>query len=375
MSESELQERTEEATPKRREESARKGQIPRSRDLGAFVILGVGFAYLAVFGEGLADDFVEMIGRYLQDMQDVSVRNGGIEIALGTALWDCVVVVTPLLVVLSVVAVFASISVGGWNLTGEALAWKWDRLSLAKGLGRIVSLRSMLEMAKAVGKVLVVGAVGTVSFVLVGDDLATLGRVPVDVGVVRGLEIVLGVSIVLLGPLALIAIVDVPMQIYQNLRQMRMTRQEIKEEMKNTEGRPEVRGRIRRLQQELATRRMMESVKDADVVVNNPTHFSVAIKYDEETMRAPVVVAIGKDLMAHRIRLVASDSDVMQVQWPMLARALYGNVSLGEEIPVTLYVAVAKVLTYVFSIRTGSLEGTEKTHWTNEDIPAGMVNG
>lgn len=373
MSESSYQERTEEATPRKREESARKGQVPRSRDLGAFLVMTAGILYLFMFGGGLVEDLLEVVRGYLEDIRYVGSRGGGVKEVLGSMMEDCARLIAPLLVVLVVVAGISSVLIGGWNFTFEALGWKFDRLSIYKGLARIVSMRALLEMAKAIMKVVVVGFVGVVAFSFVRDELVLLGMAPLEVGVSRGLSIVLGVSIILLGPLALIAIVDVPMQIFQHHRQLRMTKQEIREEMKGTEGRPEVKGRIRRLQQELATRRMMDAVRDSDVVVNNPTHYSVAVKYDEDKMRAPIVVATGKDLVAHRIRATAVDAGVPQVEWPLLARTLHSNVKLGEEVPVNLYIAVAKVLSYVFALRSGTSRGGNVGSWSDGDITEASV--
>jgi flagellar biosynthetic protein FlhB len=215
----------------------------------------------------------------------------------------------------------------------------------------MVSLRAWVELGKALGKFAIVGTAGALVLWLNTDRLLGLTDEPVTAAIVHAMHIAGQALIALTAAMVVIAAIDVPFQIWQHQRDMRMTREEVKREFKESEGSPEVKGRIRALQREMAERRMMDDVPKADVIVVNPTHYAVALRYDDKTMRAPQVVAKGVDLIALRIREVASEHKVPIFEAPPLARALHRSVQIGDEIPTGLYVAVARVLTYIFQLR------------------------
>jgi flagellar biosynthesis protein FlhB len=272
--------------------------------------------------------------------------------SLSAACMSALTAILPVFGTLIVMVLVASVALGGWNFSTRALAPDFSRLSPLSGLQRLFGLRGVSELAKALLKCFVVGAVcaGIVSWIF-GDVLA-LGRMAPRTAVSHGAGLLGWAFVWLCSSLALVAVVDVPLQLFQFKRALRMTRQELRDESKELDGRPETKQRIRQMQQTLARRRMMHKVPTADVVIVNPTHFAVALKYDPKKMRAPVVLAKGVDLVAQNIRRIAEEHRVPVFEAPRLARALYRSTDLNKEIPNGLYVAVAQVLSYIFRVRT-----------------------
>jgi flagellar biosynthesis protein FlhB len=257
-----------------------------------------------------------------------------------------------LLAALMVLVLLAGIALGGWNFSPRAFAPDLARMNPQEGLRRVFGLEGFTEAAKALLKSVVVGAVcvGVASHLL--TDVLHLGDATAVAAIARAGRLLGWALLWLSAALAPIAIVDVPLQLFQFRRSLRMTRQELRDEAKETEGRPETRQRIRQIQQQVARRRMMQKVPTADVVIVNPTHFSVALKYDPQRMRAPRVVAKGVDHVALAIRRIAEEHRVPVFEAPKLARALHRSTDLDREIPPGLYVAVAQVLSYIFRLRT-----------------------
>ncbi len=258
----------------------------------------------------------------------------------------------PVFGALIVLILLASVLLGGWNFSLEAMVPDFTRLSPLSGFKRLFGLRGASELGKALLKCAVVGGVcaGIVSWIF-GDVLALAHMQPRD-AIGRGAGLVSWAFVWLCASLALVAIVDVPLQLFQFKQALRMTRQELRDEAKESDGRPETKQRIRQMQQTLARRRMMHKVPTADVVIVNPTHFAVALKYDPMKMRAPRVLAKGVDMVAQNIRRIAEEHRVPVFESPKLARALYRSTDLNKEIPAGLYVAVAQVLSYIFRVRT-----------------------
>jgi flagellar biosynthetic protein FlhB len=260
--------------------------------------------------------------------------------------------VLPVFGALVIMVLLASVALGGWNFTTQALVPDFSRLSPFSGMKRLFGLQGISELGKALLKCVVVGAVCALIVTWIFGDVLALGKMAPHTAISRGAGL-LGWSFVwLCASLALVAIVDVPLQIFQFKRALRMTRQELRDESKELDGRPEIKQRIRQMQQALARRRMMHKVPTADVVIVNPTHFAVALKYDPKKMRAPIVLAKGVDLVAQNIRRLAEEHRVPVFEAPKLARALYRSTDLDKEIPNGLYVAVAQVLSYIFRVRT-----------------------
>jgi flagellar biosynthesis protein FlhB len=253
--------------------------------------------------------------------------------------------------------VMAPPAIGGWTFSGEALIPDFGRLNPASGLGRVFSVRGLIELSKALARFLVVATVAVAVLWRQFHSFNQLVTEPTGTAVAHAMALAGTALIALGGALAAIAMVDVPLAVWQFNKQMRMSRQEIREEHKETEGSPEIKGRVRRVQQAMARKRMMQQVPKASVVITNPTHFAVALQYDESRMRAPIVVAKGQDLIAVRIREIAAEHKVPLVEAPPLARALHATCELGDEIPARLYAAVAKILVYVFQLRTAWRRG------------------
>jgi flagellar biosynthetic protein FlhB len=257
-------------------------------------------------------------------------------------------------------AVLGSIALGGWSFSTQALTPNFGRLNPIAGLGRIASVTGLVELLKALAKFAVVAIVAGMLLYKFGGDLLALGSLTLDAAIARSAWLV-GVCLAgLAGSLVLVAAADVPFQFWHHRRQLRMTKQEAKDELKETEGRPEVRSRIRSLQRELSNRRMMADVPKADVVAMNPTHYAVALRYDAKNMKAPRVVAKGADLIAFQIRRIAEAHNVPIFEHPQFARALYHTSEIGKEISPKLYVAVAQVLTYIYQLTGRVTPGRNK---------------
>ncbi len=351
------QERTEQATPRRLQQARERGQVPRSRELNTMGVLLFGAGGLLLMGPGMLDSLMDLM-RWGFTLGPERARDSAmLALMLEEALLGGIMIIAPFLLLVLVAAVVAPMGLGGWSFALSALAVKWDKLDPIKGFQRIFGARGLMELAKALAKFLLVAGISALLIWSQLDELVALGRQPLSVSLSAAARLVAYSFLALCAALVLIAAVDVPFQLWQHARQLRMTRQEVKEEYKEMEGKPEVRSRIRNLQREIAQRRMMAEVPKADVIVTNPTHYAVALRYDPEAMAAPKLVAKGADLMALRIRQVGSRHGVPQVSAPPLARAVYYATRLDQEIPAGLYVAVAQVLAYVYQLRRYRAEG------------------
>jgi flagellar biosynthetic protein FlhB len=306
---------------------------------------------LKTIGDTAGMKLGEMMKTGLSVTRERAFDPGAMTSAFGDLAMMALYAVAPLMLLTLVAAIGAPLALGGWSFSTQALAPDFSRLNPVSGVARMVSLRSWVELGKSLGKFAIVGGAGALVLWMNMNELMGLGREPIQTAIAHAMSITGQSLIALTCALVVIAGIDVPFQLWQYHREMRMTREEIRQEHRESEGSPEVRGRIRALQREMAERRMMEDVPGADVIVVNPTHFAVALRYDEKNMRAPRVVAKGVDLMAARIREVASEHKVPIFEAPPLARALHRTTEIGDEIPAGLYVAVAQVLTYIFQLR------------------------
>ncbi len=351
------QEKTEQPTAKRLDDAKKKGQIARSKELNtmAITLLG-GIALVSMsshLGSGLWDLMTSNFTIPRQDMYDPTA----LITRLASSMEDVLFMLMPFFLVVMILAVASSVALGGVAISGESMTPKLSKLNPLKGLKRVFSLKGLLELLKALAKFLLVGSATGLMLWTTLDNI--LGLSQMDLGkAVTEMGSLIGWSFIMIAStLILIAMIDVPFQLWEHKRQLKMTRQEVREEMKDTEGRPEVRGRIRNLQREIAQRRMMEEIPQADVIVTNPTHYAIALRYDQENMQAPEVVAKGKGLVAANIRRVGMEHNVQLVESPMLARAIYFSTEIGEAIPAGLYLAVAKILAYVFQLRIYRTDG------------------
>jgi len=350
-------ERTERPTPKRLEEARKKGQVPRSTDLNAAAVVLIAGAGLHFVGRGLGDGLHELMRKGLALSRDQAMDASGAVSMFSDSALAALIACAPVMGFTLVAALLAPLSIGGWNLTFSVLAPDFSRLSPLKGFGRMFSMRGAVELIKAFAKFALLALVAVIFLWMNTDELLGLGAEPTAQAIGHAITLCGHAFLALAGALALIAAIDVPWQLFQHMKQLRMTKQEVREEHKEMEGSPEIKGRIRQMQQEVASRRMMQQVPKADVVVTNPTHFAVALKYDETRMRAPIVVAKGADAVAAKIREIATEHQVPIFEAPPLARALFRNVDLEREVPASLYVAVAQVLTYIYQLRAAKRAG------------------
>jgi flagellar biosynthetic protein FlhB len=345
-------ERTEEPSQRRLDQARERGQVPRSRELTNFATMIGGSAALVAVGGALAGCLLNIMRNSLGFDPRALSDPGSMMTAFGDAVSSAMVAVLPIFGVLIGAVILAAVVLGGWNFSPAAMTPNFARMSPLAGLQRLFGLHGVIELGKALLKCLLIGAVcaGIVSYMFA--DVMSLGHMPSRAAITRGAHLIGWAFVWLSSSLALIALIDVPLQLFQFKRSLRMTRQELRDEAKESDGRPETKSRIRQMQQQIARRRMMHKVPTADVVIVNPTHFAVALKYDQKNMRAPRVLAKGQDLVAANIRRIAEEHRVPVFESPKLARALYKSTDLDREIPAGLYVAVAQVLSYIFRIRT-----------------------
>ncbi len=353
------EERTEKPTPKRLKEAREKGQVPRSRELTTLLMLLASAGTLLLVGDGMIGRLA-LLMRQGFSLERATLMDERLVPALFAHLMGHgILLMAPLLAVLTVVAFLAPLSLGGWTFSAKAVAFKLEKLDPVKGLGRIFSSKGLMELGKTLAKfALVVAASGAVFWSHL-DQLLLLDREPLRQALAHAGTLCLWTFLLISAVLLLVAAVDVPFQLWQHNKQLKMTLKEVRDEQKETEGSPEVRGRIRSIQREMARKRMMDAVPTADVVVTNPTHYAVALKYDRDGDAAPKVVAKGADLVAQQIRSIAQAAGVAVVSAPPLARALHALVEIDQEIPAELYLAVAHVLAYVYQLDAARRSGAK----------------
>ena len=362
--------RTEQPTPKRLEQARERGQVPRSSDLGAAAVLLAGAGGLQLLGGWCGGQLNALMRSSLTVSRERALDEGAALGAFGAALAHALLACAPFFAVTVLAAIAAPLALGGRGFHPQALVPDFSRLSPGAGFARMFSLSGGVELAKAFAKFLLLALIAAaVLWHQSGPILSLSGEAPTT-AIVHAASITGSALLILSSGMVLIAAVDVPWQLWRYLQQLRMTREEVREEMKDSEGSPEIKGRIRKIQNERARRRMMREVPKADVVVVNPTHFAVALRYDEQRMRAPIVVAKGQDLMAARIRAVADEHKVPIFEAPPLARALHRHVEIGAEIPAALYVAVAQVLTYLAQLRAARSAGAQPPEVPDIEVAA-----
>ena len=343
--------KSEEPTEKRLRESREKGQLARSRELSTVAVTLGGIGGLLASGGGLAQTLMAMMQGTFELSREALLDEGSMaSLLMGSGLM-ALEAIMPLLIALLIASIVGPVALGGWLFSAKAMAPKVSRMNPAAGLKRMFSTQALVELLKALGKFLVVLSVALLVLSAYQDDLLSIAKQPLDLAIMHSVEIVGWCALWMACGLIIIAAVDVPFQLWSNKQKLMMTKQEVRDEYKDTEGKPEVKGRIRQLQREMAERRMMQSVPQADVVITNPTHFAVALKYDPEKGGAPMLLAKGGDFLALKIREIAQEHQVMVLESPALARAVYYSTELDQEIPAGLYLAVAQVLAYVYQLR------------------------
>ena len=345
------------ATQRKIDKARREGQVARSRDLGHLGALGTGVALLAVFAPDVTVWLQGLLADALRfDALQATHTEAMVE-RLAAASQRTLAVLLPLFAAVVAVACAGSVLAGGWNLTLEPLQPRFDKLNPLSGLKRIFAGPQLVDTLKACLLATILGSVAALYLSRQWMHHAELLAMPLPAALAAGGRLLLGGLLLLLGVLALFALVDVPLQRRLLQRRLRMSVEEMRKEMKEVEGNAEVKGKMKLRMREMVNRRMLAAVPRADLVVMNPTHYAVALRYDEAKMAAPRVVAKGADLLALRMRDLARESGVPVLQAPPLARALYAHTEVDREIPARLFGAVAQVLAWVYQVRDAMASG------------------
>lgn len=370
MAEDSGQEKTEDPTPKRIREAREKGDVPRSKELATTLVLMAAVFSVIIFGAQLAEHLLGMIeSNFVLDRQAIFDPNKMLS-HFEVSVWEALLGLAGVFFSLVVASIVGPIALGGWNFSGDSILPKGSRIDPLAGIKRMFSLKSLVELFKAIAKFSLVGGFAILILWNIRGDILALATFEPRPAIDSALEIIIWVFMALSAVLILVALVDVPYQLYEYTEKMKMTLQEVKDELKNTEGKPEVKGRIRQLQREIAQRQMMTAVPDADVVITNPTHYAVALKYEGDDRNAPIMVAKGVDFIALKIREIAEANDVPILSAPPLARAIYNSTEINDEIPSGLYMAVAQVLAYVFQLkRFKSRQAERPTEVKVDELP------
>ena len=344
-------ERTEQPSQRRLDQAREEGQVARSRELSTFAVLWAGGAGLWVMGSTLSAQLTKVLRDGLTLDTKLAFHSDLLLMRLYTLSVETLIAFLPFLLLLLATAALSPLLLNGWMFSMKPLIPNFSKLNPASGIVRMFSAHGLVELAKAIGKSLIVGGVGAWAIWHNKDAVMLLVAQPVTASIPH-LGYLMWMSFAaIMGGMLLIVAVDVPFQLWEHNSKLKMTKEEIRQEAKETEGNPEVKGRIRSLQREMARRRMMAEIPTADVVVTNPTHYSVALRYTEGGMKAPVVVAKGSHFLAARIKEIAIANNVPILEAPPLARALHKHTDLGQTIPEALYTAVAEVLAYVYQLR------------------------
>ncbi len=363
-------EKSEEPSEKKLREAREKGDIARSIELTTLLVTLGAALYFWFFGYQMWHNIAAISTEGLSFDRDHAFDLIKMTDLILAMIIQSMLMMVPFMALMFVIATISPMLLGGWNFSTQAMAPKMSKLNPVTGLGRMVSAHALMELLKALGKFVLVGGVATFFLWFFLNDLLNLGKEPLETAVVHSAILISKAFIFISLSLIVIAMIDVPFQVIQKINELKMTQQEVKEEYKQQEGNPEVKGRIRMLQREMSQKRMMQAVPDADVVITNPTHFAIALKYNPEEMAEPMVLALGSDFMASQIRTIAKEHNIPLVEAPPLARALYYNAEIDFPIPYDLFKAVASVLAYVYQIKEG--KSAKKINFADLPIPEEM---
>jgi flagellar biosynthetic protein FlhB len=370
MAESESgQDKTEDPTDKKKKDAREKGEIARSKELNTLAVMLAGAGALLIFGGALAQDMMELMRLNFTLSRDVILD----ERSMGTYLLHsgqiALLAIQPVMIPLLLAALIGPIALGGWLFSAGTMAPKFSRMNPGAGLKRMFSAKALVELLKALAKFFIVLFVALAVLSSDIDDLLRIAHEPLELAVIHSLQLVGWSTLWMACGLMIIAAVDVPVQLWESHKKLLMTKQEIRDEHKDQEGRPEVKQRIRQLQRDMSQRRMMAAIPDADVVITNPTHYAVALKYDPDKSGAPMLIAKGSDFLALKIREIATANEILLLESPALARSIYYSTELEQEIPGGLYLAVAQVLAYVYQIRQYRAGKGKRPDPLKDDLP------
>jgi flagellar biosynthetic protein FlhB len=350
-------EKTEQPSERKLEQAKEKGQLARSRELSTFTVLMAGGGVLWLMGSSLTQHMVKLLHDGLSFNQELAFNTALLTPRLYELSVEMLLVFAPLLLAVLLAAAFSPMLLNGWSFSTQALQPQFSRMDPLSGIARMFSMNSLVELVKALAKSAVVGGVGAWVIWHNKDAVLALSSQNLSAAIPQMGHLLGSSFMAVVGAMFLIVLVDVPFQLWEHNKKLMMTKDELRQESKETDGDPMVKGRIRAMQREASRRRMMSAIPTADVVVTNPTHYAVALKYSEDGMRAPTVVAKGADLLAKRIREVATEHHVPILEAPPLARALHKHTELGDTIPEALYTAVAEVLAYVYQLKRYETQG------------------
>lgn len=346
------QEKTETPTAKKLEKARTEGQVPRSRELNGFLVLITGALCFMYFGHVLLYFAIETAERFFRVDRQLLQSPLAIANLVESTAYRFLRTMLFFLSAIVAVSIASPKLMGGWNFSMKAVAPKLSKLNPLRGLKRMFSKNSLLEVVKATGKFFLVAPAAVFSVLWFAPTLERMPWMPVNRAMAEAIEVLMLTFLIISAALIIIVLIDVPFQLWNNNEQLKMTKEEVKQEHKNTEGSPEVKKRIKQAQFEMAFKRMMDDVPKADVVITNPTHYAVALRYDQSRDEAPILVAKGKNLMAFKIKEIAQEHGILVMESPPLARSIFHTTKVDQEIPAGLYMAVARVLAYVHQLRS-----------------------
>jgi len=373
MAEDDSQEKTEEASGRKIDKAREEGQVPRSRDLTTTVVLLLGALGLLYFSDFMGGKFVEMTRANFVISRTAIFDPNAMVGHFASAMYLGLLSMVPFMALMLVASIVGPVALGGWLFSSDAIMPKLSRMDPLAGLKRMFSMKALIELLKASAKVTII--LGTTIWLLkyYAQPMFRISDQEVTTAIVESTRISAYAFIILSACTLLIAAADVPLQLFEYNKKLKMSKQEVKDESKDTDGKPEVKGRIRQLQREMAQRRMMANVPSADVIITNPTHYAVALKYSPESMATPILLAKGGDNIALKIREIAKAHNIEIIESPVLARAIFHTTELDNEIPAGLYLAVAQVLAYVFQLRTYRKgRGQKPKYPSNLNVPRDM---
>lgn len=351
MAEDQFQERTEQATPRKRRKAREEGRVARSTELNSAVILCLGALALYLIGPNMVEELKGFMIQSFTDAPKISVTNDSLTALVSHRTLAFFLILAPFLAVLAIVAYGVNVLQVGVLFTAKPLMPKPDQFNIANGIKRIISMRSLVQLVRDVVKLLLIGFVGYRAVTANLDTFYELSDTSAQVIAGTIGRMALTTTLQIGGVILLLALFDYAWQKYDYEKNLRMSKQDIRDEMKDTEGNPQIKARVRQLQREMSRKRMMSEIPEADVVVTNPTHIAVALKYKPDLMDAPLVVAKGQRLIAEKIKEIAKLAGVPIVENKPLARALYKMCDIGSRVPADLYRAVAEVLAYVYRLK------------------------
>lgn len=363
-------EKSEEPTEKKLKESRDKGQVPRSKELTTLLLTLSAALFFMSYGNVMLADFEVILRRGLSFERSLAFDELKMFDLIGAITLQAIYLILPFLLLMMLIALVGPLLLGGWSFSAKAMAPKASKLNPVSGIKRMFSTKALMELFKAFAKFSLVMAVAVYYLYAIFGEVLALGIEPLNFALGHAGTLIAEAFIFISLSLLIVALIDVPFQLYEHNKKLKMTKQEVKEEHKQQEGNPEVKGRIRQVQHEMSQRRMMQKVPDADVVITNPTHFAVALQYDPDNMQEPVVLATGADFMAAQIRTIATANNITIVEAPPLARALYYNAEIDRPIPYDLFKAVAAVLAYVYQLK--EYGKADKVNFSELPIPEDM---